>query len=262
MLVQDRLPPERGKPHIRRLLSLHCRVVPKGTSICLELGAAKCSRPGGSDFALSGRPHIYEREVNSQHRILVRSGIIPILRLIFCHRDGGGRLRLVPTPVVSQLTGLSTETLREWTRRRGLVHADVVPKQKGSPAQFSWQTILVLRIALQLRNSFHVELEAYKTALLNLQQELRVKSFIELWGKVLTLHSDGTWELTSSHSLKAAGDRLLLELDPHLQILHTGFSMTDDEVMREQLDLFSLPNLHRQRVIQNTSLLTKIQKTR
>jgi DNA-binding transcriptional MerR regulator len=171
-------------------------------------------------------------------------------------------LRLVPTPVVSKLTGLSTETLREWTRRRGLVHADVVPKQKGSPAQFSWQTILVLRIALQLRNSFHVELEAYKTAFLNLQQELRVKSFIELWGKVLTLDSDGTWELASSQSLRVVGDRLLLELDPHLQVLHTGFAITDDEVMREQLDLFSLPNVHRQGGIHSTPLLTRIQKTR
>lgn len=155
-------------------------------------------------------------------------------------------MRLVPTSVVSQLTGLSTDTLREWTRRRGLVSADIAPKQKGSPAKFSWQTILVLRVAVQLRDNFHIELEAYKKTFLDLQYTLQRISFIELWGKVLILSSDGNWELTSTPSLRADSGLLILELDPHLNALRTGFSLANDDLIREQLDLFSLPNLHRE----------------
>lgn len=154
-------------------------------------------------------------------------------------------MRLVPTPVASELTGLSTETLREWTRRRALVPADVRPKQKGSPAQFSWQTILVLRIAVHLRDRFHIELEAHKASFANLKHELGAKSFIELWGQQLALRPDGSWELVGLQPVVPQGDLLLLELDPHLHVLRDGFAMPDDESMRGQLDLFSLPNVHR-----------------
>lgn len=46
-------------------------------------------------------------------------------------------MRPVPTPVASQLSCLSIEKLREWTSRHALVAADVLPGQKGEPAQFS-----------------------------------------------------------------------------------------------------------------------------
>jgi DNA-binding transcriptional MerR regulator len=154
-------------------------------------------------------------------------------------------LRLVPTPVVSKLTGLSTETLREWTRRRAVVPADVRPKQKGSPAQFTWQTVLVLRVAVHLRDQFHLELEAHKASFANLKHELETKSFIELWGQQLALRSDGSWELVGLQPVVLQGDLLLLELDPHLHVLRDGFAMPDDKSMRGQLDLFSLPNVHR-----------------
>jgi len=73
-------------------------------------------------------------------------------------------LRFVTAPIAAKLVGLSTDKLREWTSRRALVPADVRPKAKGSPAQFSWQTVLVLRIAVLLREDFHLELQAHKSS--------------------------------------------------------------------------------------------------
>lgn len=154
-------------------------------------------------------------------------------------------MRLVPTPVASKLTGLSTEMLREWTRRRAIVPADVRPKQKGSPAQFSWQTVLVLRIALHLRDRFHLELESHKGSFTNLKDELGGKSFIELWGQLLALRLDGSWEFIDLQATVPQGDLLLIKLDPHLHVLRDGFAMPENESMRGQLDLFSLPNVHR-----------------
>ena len=128
-------------------------------------------------------------------------------------------LRFVTTPVASRLTGLSTEKLREWTSRRALVPADVRPKQKGSPAKFSWQTILILRIAVLLRAQFRLELQAHQASFSNLRHELRTKSFIGLWGHRLALASGGRWEFLDEGVTAPEGDALLIHLDPHLAIL-------------------------------------------
>ena len=57
-------------------------------------------------------------------------------------------MRLVPTRQALQLTGLSSAKLREWTSRRALIPADVPSKKQGSSAQYTWQTILLLRLAV------------------------------------------------------------------------------------------------------------------
>ena len=101
------------------------------------------------------------------------------------------RLRFVPAPVASQLTGLSTGKLREWTSRRALISADVRPKRKGCPAKFSWQTVLLLRIAVLLKDQFNLELESHKASFAALRKELRSRSFIALWGQRLALHPGG-----------------------------------------------------------------------
>jgi hypothetical protein len=149
-------------------------------------------------------------------------------------------LRFVPTPVASQLTGLSTDKLREWTSRRALIPADQRPKTKGSPAKFSWQTILVLRVAVLLRDQFSLELQAHKTSFDNLRRQLRSQSFIALWGKRLALGPDGIWSLLDNTVAAPKEDVLLISLDPHLFALRDGFALpsASDE---HQLDLFSLP---------------------
>ncbi|MCP1848209.1 MULTISPECIES: MerR family transcriptional regulator [unclassified Bradyrhizobium] len=149
----------------------------------------------------------------------------------------------MPTPIASQLTGLSTDKLREWTSRRALIPADQRPKQKGSPARFSWQTILVLRIAVLLREQFGLELQAHKSAFADLRKQLRQQSFIALWGKHLALGPTGTWSFIDSGGAIPTIDALLIALDPHLFVLRDGFALpgANEEL---QFDLFSLCNVH------------------
>lgn len=150
-------------------------------------------------------------------------------------------MRFVTTPVATELTGLSTEKLREWTSRRALVPADVRPKGKGSPAQFTWQTILVLRIAVLLRDSFGLELASHKPAFAALRSQLRAKSFIELWGNRLALSTSGTWTFIDQGDELPGGDFLIAELNPHLRVLRDRFALP--AATAGQFDLFSLPNL-------------------
>lgn len=149
----------------------------------------------------------------------------------------------MPTPIASQLTGLSTDKLREWTSRRALVPADQRPKRKGSPAKFSWQTVLVLRVAVLLRDQFSLELQAHKASFANLRILLRSQSFIALWGKRLALGPCGTWSLLDNDAWVPEPDALLITLDPHLLVLRDGFALPGASEER-QLDLFSLPIVH------------------
>jgi DNA-binding transcriptional MerR regulator len=84
-------------------------------------------------------------------------------------------MRVITTREASQLTGLSTNKLREWTSRRALIPADVRPKSQGSPAKYSWQTILLLRVAATLRGSFHLELQAHRQVFASLRRDLTAR---------------------------------------------------------------------------------------
>ena len=86
-------------------------------------------------------------------------------------------MRLVPTRQALQLTGLTPAKLREWTGRRALIPADVPPKSQGSSAQYSWQTILVLRLALTLKDKFCLELQAHRGLFTCLHRSLKGRSF-------------------------------------------------------------------------------------
>ncbi|MDA9392180.1 hypothetical protein WN73_16555 [Bradyrhizobium sp. CCBAU 45394] len=155
-------------------------------------------------------------------------------------------MRLVATPVASRLTGLSTEKLREWTSRRALIPADVRPKQKGSPAKFTWQTILVLRLAVLLRDQFAVELQAHKAAFAALRKDLRSTSFIGLWGSRLALAPRGKWFFLDEDTPASDVDALIVHLDPHLAVIRDGFALPDAATAAGQFDLFSLPTMHSQ----------------
>ena len=152
----------------------------------------------------------------------------------------------MPTPIASQLTGLSTDKLREWTSRRALIPADERPQRKGSPAKFSWQTILVLRVAVLLRDQFSLELQAHKVAFDDLRKLLRSQSFIALWGKRLALGPGGTWAFLDGVEAAPETDALLIALNPHLAVLRDGFALPAASEER-QLDLFSLPTVHGKR---------------
>lgn len=147
-------------------------------------------------------------------------------------------MRLLPTRQALQLTGLSAPTLREWTSRRALIPADVPPKSQGSSAQFSWQTILLLRIADTLRERFHLELQAHRSLFVSLRRGLRGKSFIALWDKALVLHGRDDWALVDAGAEPLKQDGILILLNAHLGILSEGFALPKPAGVAGQLDLF------------------------
>lgn len=174
--------------------------------------------------------------------------MIPVLLgKIGCHTRSFGDVivRFVPTPVACKLTGLSTERLREWTSRRAILPADVRPKGKGTPARFSWQSILILRVAVLVRDQFNVELQAHKTSFDGLRKMFAENSFLSLWGGRLVLRPGGGWSLVDADSAAPVGDGILIALDPHLVVLRDGFALPD--ASEGQLDLFSLPAVRRAR---------------
>jgi hypothetical protein len=133
-------------------------------------------------------------------------------------------VRLVTTRVATRLTGLSTEQLREWTNRRALIPADVKPKGHGSPARYSWQTLLVLRLAVSLRDRFKLELQAHQALFAELSGTFRSLSFSSLAGRVVALYGSGTWGLLDEGDIAdLKRDCIVLRLDPHLDVLHPAF---------------------------------------
>ena len=135
-------------------------------------------------------------------------------------------MQLVTTRDATRLTGLSTEQLREWTSRRALILPDVKPKGHGSPARYSWQTILLLRLAVVLRDRFKLELHAHRDLFSELGAGLTRTSFLSLWGKSLALYGGAQWSVIDPRDEGVAiDDCIVLRLDPHLQQLSDSFSL-------------------------------------
>lgn len=148
-------------------------------------------------------------------------------------------MRFVTTPIAAQLTGLSTITLREWTSRRALIPVDVSPKGKGSPAGFAWPTILLLRVAVVLRDRFHFELQPHRALFTSLKAGFQRTSFIALWGKSLVLRGHGEWSIADeADGLPLDEDAVVIRLDPHLEVLSSGFSLPLPLKSPGQFELF------------------------
>lgn len=148
-------------------------------------------------------------------------------------------MRFVTTPGATVLTGLSTATLREWTSRRALIPADIPPKSKGSPASFTWQTILLLRIASTLRDRFYLELQPHRPLFASLKAGLRRTSFIALWGKAFALHGGDRWTLIEAAEARLLSeDAVVIFLQPHLEALSAGFALPRPTNSPGQLELF------------------------
>lgn len=148
-------------------------------------------------------------------------------------------MRFVTTPAATLLTGLSTATLREWTSRRALIPADIPPKGKGSPAGFTWQTILLLRIAVTLRDRFHLELQPHRALFTSLKAGLRRTSFIALWSKALALQGGDDWAFVeTADATPLTEDAVIIRLQPHLEALSIGFALPRPTPSPGQLELF------------------------
>lgn len=147
-------------------------------------------------------------------------------------------VRLVTTRRATSLTGLSTDQLREWSSRRALIPADIQNRGRGSQAQYGWQAILLLRIALQLKNRFHVELHAHRRLFSALREALHARSFLKLWGASVAIYDCETWELLDADSAsQVATDAIIVHLDPHLAVLAAEFDVPSP-LSTGQLELF------------------------
>lgn len=147
-------------------------------------------------------------------------------------------MSMIPAGRVQTLTGLTANQLREWSHRRDLVPPDVDAQGPGRPALYSWQTVLLLRIAVVLRVRFKIELQAHKALLRALRQLFGGVSFPALRGSVLALRAMEHGELLSEGVVRIGSndlDTLFLRLDPHLDVLEAAFAPQDQDA---QLPLF------------------------
>jgi hypothetical protein len=148
-------------------------------------------------------------------------------------------MQLVPTRQTLKLTGLSPAKLREWTSRRALIPADVPPKKQGSSSLYTWQTILILRLAVTLQEKFCLELQAHRALFSGLRENLRGHSFIALWDHVLALRSGTDWALfNAAANTPLDADAIILRLNPHLEVLAAGFALPHPYRTAGQLELF------------------------
>lgn len=147
-------------------------------------------------------------------------------------------MRLVTTRRATNLTGLSTEQLREWSSRRALIPADIQNRGRGSQAQYGWQAILLLRVALLLKDRFHVELHAHRGLFAALREALGATSFLKLWGTSVAIYDCETWELIDADTAgQMTADAIVVQLDPHLAVLAAEFAMPGPRPTG-QLELF------------------------
>lgn len=148
-------------------------------------------------------------------------------------------MQLVPKRQALQLTGLTPARLREWTSRRALIPADQPPRKQGSSAQFSWQTILVLRMAVVLKYKFRLELQAHRHLFAGLRRALTSRSFIALWGQALILRGPNDWSFINlDDGEPSRDDAIIVHLDPHLEALAAGFTLPRPTGASGQFDLF------------------------
>ena len=147
-------------------------------------------------------------------------------------------MRLVTTRTATRLTGLSTEQLREWSNRRALIPADVQRRGRGAAAQYGWQAILLLRIAVMLKDRFHLELHAHRGLFAALREMLAGVSFIGLWGCSIAIYDADEWRLLdASETDLPEADAIIIKLDPHLSVLAVELAMPSP-TSSGQLDLF------------------------
>jgi len=146
-------------------------------------------------------------------------------------------MRLVGSKEAKAVTGLSADQLREWAGRRGLVAPDVPASGKGSQARFSWQTLVVLRIAKVLKADLHVELGAHRALFKELQERLAGQPFHALSDLVVVIIVGQRVSLRRTSDLIEAVDApvVLVRLEPHLAALRHGFGIPEPIV---QLPLF------------------------
>lgn len=134
-----------------------------------------------------------------------------------------GEPKFVRSPEAAWLAGLPIDRLRDW-QRRGVVLPQLSPPGRGRQPKYSWKSILLLRMAVILRDRFKLELSALGYQFFELSNVLSDTEFASLWGKYLALDSGEHWILADPReNIIPTTEGLLIRLDPHLQILSEAF---------------------------------------
>ena len=123
------------------------------------------------------------------------------------------------------LTGLSPSQLREWTSRRGIIPADQPARGRGEHAQYAWNTVLVLRILMELKRTFSIEISAWAALGTCLRDSLAGTSPIALYGKHVLVRGN-TFEIVGSPEGSPGGATIAIPLDPHLEVLAIGLGVS------------------------------------
>ena len=110
--------------------------------------------------------------------------------------------------------------------RRALIPADELPRDLGSSAWYSCQTILLLWIADIRCEYFRLELKIYRGIIEGLRSDQQKASFVTMWGKGVAIYAPDGWRLCDLKAdLDIAQDVLFIRLDPHLEVIAAGFGV-------------------------------------
>ena len=126
---------------------------------------------------------------------------------------------------VLALTGLSPSQLREWSSRRGIMPADQPARGRGKHAQYAWNTVLVLRILVELKREFRMEIAAWSDLGIRLRDSLAGTSPIELYGHCLLVRGIA-FEITVAPWRMPEVPTIAIPLDTHLEVLAGGLGVS------------------------------------
>lgn len=140
----------------------------------------------------------------------------------------------------ARVAGLSMHQLREWSSRRGLLSPDIPGAGRGRHALFSWQTVLTLRLLVELQHRFGAEVGAWSAAVEEVRQLLKERTFPSLWGSSVIFADCRHARLVDDSTVITEG--LQLALSPHLQALTQSFELPAEP---HQRSLFPAVGLRR-----------------
>jgi len=125
-------------------------------------------------------------------------------------------MKMLQASDAARLAGLTMHQLREWCARRVLLAPDIPGAGRGRHALYSWQTVLALRLLLELQDRFGAEVGAWKPGIEEARQLLQRRSFPSLWNTAVVFLDCGHAQLSDERMVSTKGC-LVLPLAAHLQ---------------------------------------------